>query len=121
MPTTQTQDESGKKITQHYLNLKKKNYRKEKKMARQKKDPFADLDENFKEDILAMNEEEIRDRIATTALAQADLMAAKSEDQALKEKQEEYKEAGAVYREGTKMNKLRISYARQVLEDRGKI
>ncbi len=87
--------------------------------GRPKKDPFADLEEEFKEVINTLDTTDIRDRITTIALNQADLMSAKVEDQALKEAKEVAKEAGAVYRDGTKMNKLRISYAKQVLDGRG--
>ncbi len=86
-----------------------------------KKDPYEILDDQFKTMIVAMGEDEIRNEIATVALNQAELMIAKTQDQHLQEKKEEAKEAGAVYREGTKFNKLKISYARQVLEDRGKV
>ena len=88
---------------------------------KQKRDPFEILDDQFKDTIVAMGEDEIRNEIATIALNQEELMIAKKQDQHLQEKKEEAKEAGLVYREGTKFNKLKISYARQVLEDRGKV
>lgn len=88
-------------------------------MPRPKKDPFEDLDPDFKESIEAMTREEIRNKIASIAIAQTELMKAKDSDQALQEAKETAKEAGAVYRDGTKMNKLRIAYASQVLDDKG--
>jgi hypothetical protein len=89
-------------------------------MKRQKKDPFADLDAEFKEAIPTLTAEEIRDRIAQVALNQESLMAAKKDDEDLAECREQLREASAVYRDGTKMNKLRIAYCKQVLDDMGK-
>ncbi len=89
-------------------------------MGRPKKDKFEDLDIDFKDSIAAMTEEEIRAKLAEISLNQAALMQAKSDDEDLKTKKEIAKEAGAIYREGTKANRLRIEWARQVLGDKGK-
>lgn len=88
-------------------------------MPRPKKDPFEDLDPEFKDALAAMSREEIRNKIASIAIAQSDLLKAKDSDEALQEAKEAAKEAGAIYREGTKMNKLRIAFATQVLQDKG--
>lgn len=85
-----------------------------------KKDKFADLDQDFKDVANALKEPEIRDRIAKVSLDQAALLDAKEKDYDLKEKKEQAKEAGAVYREGTKANKLRIEYYRILLDGQGK-
>lgn len=86
----------------------------------EKKDPFDALDEEFKDAIVRMDEPGIRDRIATTALDQVTLMGAKDDDIDFQKAKETAKEAGAVYRDGTKINKLKIAFAKRVLEDRGK-
>ncbi len=88
-------------------------------MARPKKDKWADMPEEFKVDIEEMDETAIRSRIAQVALNQAELMAAKILDDDLTSKREAAKEAGAVYREGTKLNKLKIEYCKEVLDGRG--
>jgi len=88
--------------------------------GRPKKDPFDILDEDEKSAIAGMNETQIRDRIAKVSLDQAALMELKEQDQDLKEKKEAAKEAGAIYREGTKRNKTLIAFARRVLGDKGK-
>lgn len=85
-----------------------------------KKDKFADLDSDFKDAVAGMNEAEIRDRIAKISLDQAALLEAKANDIDLKTKREEANVAGAIYREGSKMNRLRIEYVRRVLDDKGK-
>ena len=85
-----------------------------------KKEPFKDLDDDYKTTIEAMKDDEIRFKIAQVAMDQDELMKVKSEDQDLAEKSEAVKEASAIYREGTKMNRLRIKYAKQMLESRGK-
>lgn len=84
------------------------------------KDKFEDLDQDFKNEINGKSPEEIKKVVAKVALDQNELMKAKKLDQDLQDKLELAKEAGAVYREGTKMNKLRIGYCSQVLEDKGK-
>lgn len=84
------------------------------------KDKFKNLDEDFKDLVANMNEDEIRNKIAEVAIAQEELMNAKEDDQDLAEKAEAAKEAGAIYREGSKMNRMRIQFCKQVLEDRGK-
>jgi len=84
------------------------------------KDKFEDLDDDYKSAVAGMDEVAIRERIAKVSLDQASLMEAKELDADLKLKKEVSKEAGAIYREGTKMNKLRIEFARRVLGDKGK-
>lgn len=84
------------------------------------KDKFDELDEDFRNGIASMSEAEIRERIAKISLDQAALMEAKEQDEDLKAKKEVAREAGAIYREGTKANKLRIGFARRVLGDKGK-
>jgi hypothetical protein len=88
--------------------------------GRPKKNKFDDLDTDFKDSVAGMSEEQIRAKLAEVALNQAALMAAKSEDEDLKEKKAIAKEAGAQYSEGTKMNRLRTEFCRQVLGDKGK-
>lgn len=84
-----------------------------------KRDKFSALPEEYKDAVAAMNVAEIRDRIAQVALDQLDLMNAKEEDQDLQEKQEAFKVASEGYREGMKQNKLKIEFAKRVLEDKG--
>jgi hypothetical protein len=86
----------------------------------EEKDPFAALDQDFKDAIAGMDEGEIRDRIAKISLDDAALKEAKSNDEDLKQVQSIAREAGAVYREGAKMNSLRIKFARRVLGDKAK-
>jgi len=88
-------------------------------MGRSKKDPFADLDQDFKDEINAASKEQIRDKIAQISLNDAALEEAKELDLDLAQKKEAAKEAGAVYREGKKMNKLRRKYARIMLGEKG--
>lgn len=89
--------------------------------GRKKKEQFADLDSDYRTLIDNMKDSEVRDKIAEVAMNQVELMKNKNEDQHLKEVQETAKEAGSQYREGTKMNRLRIEYARHVLEGRGQV
>jgi hypothetical protein len=85
-----------------------------------KKDKWADLDEAFKDTANSLTESEIRNRVAKVSLDQAALIDFRDKDFDLKEKKEIAKEAGAIYREGTKANKLRIEYYRMLLDGQGK-
>lgn len=89
-------------------------------MSRPKKDQFADLPEEFKNAVAGMDEAGIRDTSTKVTFNQAALMEAKDADADLAAKKEEAKEAGAIYREGTKANKAKIAWCRQVLSDKGK-
>lgn len=91
------------------------------KMKKQKaaKDPFANLDDDFKDAILQGSEEAVRSGASKVALDQEELMSAKEEDEDLKQAMAAASVASAVYREGTKMNKLRIKFIRSVLRSRG--
>lgn len=88
--------------------------------SRGPKDPFAKLDSDFKDGIASMGEAEIRDRIAKITLDNAAIQEKKKDDSDLKAKLSEARDAGAVYRDAAKMNKLRIEYCRRVLGDKGK-
>lgn len=88
-------------------------------MARTKKDKFSDLPADFKDMMNSMKNEEILDRVGQIALDMETLAQAKEDDQDLLEKVEIAKEASAVYRDGFKMGKLKLKYAKRVLEDRG--
>lgn len=89
--------------------------------GRKKKEAFEDLDPEFKAAIDSASDAEIRNKVSVVAFEQQALMAAKEDDQDLKEKAEAAKEAGAIYKEGTKSNLLKIKYARSVLSARGKL
>jgi hypothetical protein len=89
-------------------------------MGRPKKDPWEDLDDEFKSTIDSSDEVSIRKKIAEVALNQSALTSAKELDQDLAEKKETYSEAGAVYRDGTKRHKLMIAYCREILNNKGK-
>lgn len=90
-------------------------------MAKEKaeKDPFSIVPEEFKEAVIGMSAEEIDARISKVAKDQVDLMRAKKEDQDLEEKKVAYREAGLVYREGSKLNRVKIEYCKSILEAKG--
>jgi len=84
-----------------------------------KTDKFDALPAEFRDSLAAMNRKDIRERIAQIALDQQELMDAKEKDHDLLKAKEQAKEAGEIYREGTKMNKLKIAFAKRVLDDKG--
>jgi hypothetical protein len=89
-------------------------------MGRGKKDPFEDLDNEFMDSVAAMSEVEIRQKISSVALNQVALLEAKDNDEDYQQKKEAASVAGEVYRDGTKMNKIRIQFCKRVLGDMGK-
>lgn len=91
-----------------------------KKGTSTKKDPYRDVEKEFKAAVDGGTPEQIRERIAKVALDQAALMAAKDLDQDLKDKKAAASYANETYRDGTKFNKLRIAYCRMVLGRQGK-
>ena len=84
------------------------------------KDPFAKLDSDFKDAVAGMQEAEARDRIAKITMDTQALLAARKDDEDLKQKQAAARDAGAVYRDAHKMNNLRIEFIRRRLGDLGK-
>lgn len=89
------------------------------KKMKAEKDPFANLDSDFKDAILQGEEAAVRAAASKVALDQEELMSAKADDEDLKQAMAAASVASAVYREGTKMNKLRIKFIRSVLKSRG--
>lgn len=86
---------------------------------RKEKDPFEDLNDEFRAKIDGASETDLREEIANIALADGELMAAKQLDQDLKEKRQAASIAGAIYREGFTANRLKQKYIRQTMESRG--
>lgn len=86
-----------------------------------KKSNFEELDDDFKTMIDSASEDEIRKKISDVALNEAQNQENKKQDQDLKEKKEAVKMASEQYKDATKANKLRIGYARSILEARGKL
>jgi hypothetical protein len=101
------------------LLLTQRKWQRRKKMAKAEKDPFEVVPDEFKDAVAGMNTVEIKQRIAQVALDQVELMKAKKEDQDLLEKREIYKEAGALYREGTKLNRTKIEYCKMTIDSKG--
>jgi hypothetical protein len=89
--------------------------------GRKKKAPFEDLDQDFKDDVANMKDEEIKAKLCEVAINEHENREAKKADQDLQQKHDVFSLAGEVYREGTKMNKLRTAYCYDVLAARGKV
>lgn len=88
--------------------------------GRKPKDPYAGLDQDFKDAVASMKDEEIRAKIAQIAMDQQALDEAQKKDGDLKEKKEVVKYAMEPYLEGRKGCQLRIKYGRMILDARGK-
>lgn len=84
------------------------------------KDPFKSLDEDFKDAAAAMDESQLRAKLADVTLNQLAVLEAKDEDPDLKKTKEAYDVAGESYKAMTKMNKLRSKFLRRCLGDKGK-
>jgi hypothetical protein len=83
------------------------------------KDPFVLVPEEFKDAVEGMDVVEIKQRIAQVSIDQVELMNAKKQDQDLEEKKELYKEAGLVYREGSKLNRVKIEFCKAMIDSKG--
>ncbi len=90
------------------------------KGSRNKKDKFDSLDKDFQDKMAASTPEEIRGVIAQVALNQEELQKAKENDEDLANLKEQVALASEDYSSGTKMNRLRIQFAKRCLEDKGK-
>lgn len=88
-------------------------------MPLKNKDPFANVPQEFKEMVDAQDRDTIKTTICQITLNQLELMEAQKDDEDYQNLKEQFREAGAVYREGTKSNALKIKYAKQVLEAKG--
>ena len=89
-------------------------------MAKDKENnSFENVPEEFKDAVLGMNVDEIKQRIAQVALDQVTLMTLKKEDMDLEQARNTYKEAGAQYREGSKMNRVKIEFCKMVIDSKG--
>lgn len=84
-----------------------------------KKDQFDDIEEEFKDAVAGMTTDEIRSQIVKVSLNQMELMEAKKQDQDLADKREAFNEASAIYREGSKQNRLKLEFCKRVLGDKG--
>lgn len=89
-------------------------------MAKQKRDPFENLSDEFKDAMSSMSEVDIRKKVSEVALDEEENIRLKEEDMDLKALKEQVKEASEQYRERSKSNKLKIKFARRVLQDQGK-
>lgn len=90
-------------------------------MARPKKNksPYEDLPQDWKDSVAAKSISEINDEIASVAKRQDENVKAMKDDPDLENLKWQVAEASAPYREATKLNKLKISYAIEVLEAKG--
>lgn len=80
---------------------------------------FKKLDEAWRNDMLGRPAEEVYKVITTTAINDVQLKLAKQFDEDLNRLKEQVKEAGAVYSEGAKQNKLEIEFLIECLRSRG--
>lgn len=84
-----------------------------------KKDQFEDIADEFKDAVAGMSTDEIRSQIVKVSLNQLELMEAKKQDQDLVDKRDAYNDANAIYREGSKENRLKLEFCKRVLGDKG--
>ena len=80
---------------------------------------FKKLDEEWRQDMLERQTPELYKAVTTTAINNVQLELAKQFDEDLNRLKEQVKEAGAVYSEGAKQNKLEIEFLVECLRSRG--
>lgn len=84
-----------------------------------KKDKFDSLDGDFKDAIAQSSPEDIRKRVSEIALLECTTRAILKEDPDVQEAKEALKNLMEPYREDLKAFKLKIEYAKRVLDDKG--
>jgi len=87
--------------------------------GRPKKQEFEDVPSEFKDQANSSSREELQNLISLVSCNQVELMKLKSEDSDLATAKEVAKQAGAVYAEGSKLNKAKILYCKTLLDDKG--
>lgn len=85
-----------------------------------KKNPFEDLSDDWRDKVATMDSELIRLEMAQVTMNEQDNQSAMEDDDDLQNAKEQAKIAGEGYKEATKANKLKLKFLRQVLEDKGK-
>ncbi len=88
-------------------------------MPRTKKDLSEQISEDFRDTVERADRDTIKQIICQVTLDQLELMEAQAQDEDYQNLKEQTREAGAIYREGTKSNSLKIKYAKQILESKG--
>lgn len=88
-------------------------------MPRQKMKKEADVSDEFKNAIAAMNSNELKDRVVTLSRQEGEIIKARKEDDELTEATERVKELKAPYSEALKKVKNERVYVHSVLEERG--
>lgn len=83
------------------------------------KTPYDMVDQDFKEEIERKGAAEINATIAELAKRQEDIEKQKADDKDLANLKEQYKEAGAYYRDAKKTLKQKIQFAIEMLEAKG--
>jgi hypothetical protein len=87
--------------------------------GRPKKDPWADLPEEWKAKMEATKTSvEVRAELAAVALHAQHMRELKEDDNAYLEAKEAYSMAGEIYRDAEKQRKLRTKFCRQLLQAR---
>lgn len=90
-------------------------------MAPPKKDKFEDLSNEFKDKISQGDVDVIKAELANVNAHEHTLIKEREDDEDLKAKKEQAKDAGATYREGLKDTKLKRAFINRVLQDKGKV
>lgn len=90
-------------------------------MPKQKKDPWKNVPQSFRDAVESGSEAEIRAKLADLALEQQENVELMENDQDFQRLKTELAVAGETYRDTAKRIKASIKYARQTLQSRGKI
>lgn len=89
------------------------------KRGRPKKNPYDLIDEEWKNAVNGATPADINSRISEVAKAEELNQRLKGEDEDLANRKAEAKDAGQQYADATKVNKLKITYAVEVLKGKG--
>lgn len=84
-----------------------------------KKDPFAELDDVFKNEVSGASLDQLKDKLSEVAKKEEENQAAKKADEDLNRLKEQVKDASLGYSEVTKRNKLKLKFLIRNLADKG--
>lgn len=87
--------------------------------GRPRKDPFADLPEDFKANTEHMSVDELRQTMGDISKVSEETKQARKDDIDLADKKEAVKEAGAVYKEILDANSLKTRWLMRLLSNKG--
>jgi FtsZ-binding cell division protein ZapB len=91
------------------------------KKTKSLEDKIRDLDEHFLDEVVGLNPEQLKDKLASLMGHQEEIEEARADDEDLKSLEEQVKTAKLTYTEPLKAIKLKKTMLVRILKDQGKL